>query len=122
MSKFVDAAELSRRLGVTVATVHAWHRRGWIPCLGLEDGLFCSTPRKWKRRCGSGLNAMGWKMIDNTPDKLLLSAREAAKALSVCERTLWSMTQPRGPIPPVRIGNRCLYSTEALRQWIIARR
>jgi hypothetical protein len=58
-------------------------------------------------------------MIDNAPEKLLLSAREAAKALSVCERTLWSMTMPRGPIPLVRIGNRCLYSTEALRQWIM---
>ena len=33
MEKFVDAAELARRLGVTIATIHSWHRRGWIPCL-----------------------------------------------------------------------------------------
>jgi predicted site-specific integrase-resolvase len=33
MEKFVDAAELAHRLRVTVATVHTWHRRGWIPCL-----------------------------------------------------------------------------------------
>ena len=33
MEKFVDAVQLAQRLGVTVATVHAWHRRGWIPCL-----------------------------------------------------------------------------------------
>ena len=33
MEKFVDAAELARQLGVTTATIHTWHRRGWIPCL-----------------------------------------------------------------------------------------
>jgi excisionase family DNA binding protein len=49
--------------------------------------------------------------------KLLLSVREAAKALAVCERTLWGMTQ-RGEIPCVRIGARKLYSVEMLRQWI----
>jgi DNA-binding transcriptional MerR regulator len=33
MNKLVDAAELARLLGVTTATIHAWHRRNWIPCL-----------------------------------------------------------------------------------------
>lgn len=33
MSEISTAAELANRYHVTVATVHAWHRRGWIPCL-----------------------------------------------------------------------------------------
>lgn len=33
MSELLDARELAKRLRVTVATIHAWHRRGWIPCL-----------------------------------------------------------------------------------------
>jgi excisionase family DNA binding protein len=59
-------------------------------------------------------------MPTSTPEKLLLSAREAAKALSVSERTLWSMTAPRGPIPAVKIGTRVLYSVTALQKWIDA--
>jgi predicted site-specific integrase-resolvase len=33
MSQIVDARDLGARLGVTPATVLAWARRGWIPCL-----------------------------------------------------------------------------------------
>jgi len=33
MNELVDAKNLARRLNVTVATIHSWHRRGWIPCL-----------------------------------------------------------------------------------------
>jgi predicted DNA-binding transcriptional regulator AlpA len=49
---------------------------------------------------------------------LLLSAREAARVLSISERTLWGLSSPRGPIPRVRLGGRVLYSPEALRKWI----
>ena len=33
MSELLNATELAERLKVTPATIHAWHRRGWIPCL-----------------------------------------------------------------------------------------
>ena len=50
--------------------------------------------------------------------KLLLSAREAAAALSICEKSLWNYSQPRGPIPSVKIGTRILYSPGDLQSWI----
>ncbi len=53
------------------------------------------------------------------PPKLLLTAREAAKALAISEKTLWSLTTPRGPIPCVRVGERSIrYSVAALEKWI----
>lgn len=39
-----------------------------------------------------------------------LSRREAAAMLSVSPRTLYEQTSPRGPIHPVRMGRRVLYS------------
>ena len=59
---------------------------------------------------------------DTTPVKLLLAAREAAEALSVCEKTLWSMTEPRGDLPCVRIGRRVLYDQRDLLAWIDRRK
>jgi predicted DNA-binding transcriptional regulator AlpA len=50
--------------------------------------------------------------------KLLLTAREAAAVLSVSERTLWSLTWPRGPIHPVRLGRAVRYSADGLRAWV----
>ena len=49
---------------------------------------------------------------------LLLTGREAATALSVSERTLWSLTSPRGPIPCLRLGRSVRYSLADLRAWI----
>jgi excisionase family DNA binding protein len=53
------------------------------------------------------------------PPTLLLTAREAAKALAISEKTLWSLTTPRGPIPAIRVGERSIrYSVAALEKWI----
>lgn len=52
------------------------------------------------------------------PPKLLLSAREAAGGLAICEKTLWTHTEPRGTIPCVRIGARVLYDPRDLAAWI----
>ncbi len=50
--------------------------------------------------------------------RLLLKPRQAAPVLEISERQLWAQTQPRGPIPCVRIGNCVRYSPEALQQYI----
>lgn len=55
------------------------------------------------------------------PEKLLWSAREAAKALNISERTLYSRTQD-GTISCVRLGGRRLYDPRALRDWIDGQR
>lgn len=62
--------------------------------------------------------------MSNTPmtPKLLLTAREAASTFSVCEKTLWSITEPRGDLPAVRIGRRVLYDPTDLRRWIDAQK
>jgi predicted DNA-binding transcriptional regulator AlpA len=58
-------------------------------------------------------------MTSNLPTtKLLLPAPEAADLLSICEKTLWSITAPRGDLACVRIGRRVLYSVDDLRRWI----
>ena len=49
---------------------------------------------------------------------LLLKPREAAKVLSISERKLWSLTQPRGPIPAVRHNRWVAYHLVDLESWI----
>ena len=60
--------------------------------------------------------------LNTAPEKLLLSAREAAKSLGICEKTLWNFTVPRGPISCVKIGSRVLYSPRDLQKWIDSQR
>jgi excisionase family DNA binding protein len=55
------------------------------------------------------------------PPTLLLTVRDAAKALAISEKTLWTLTEPRGTIPAIRVGERSLrYSVRALEEWIAA--
>ena len=57
--------------------------------------------------------------MENTFDgKLLLGVDESAAALSICTKSLWNFTQPRGTIPSIKIGTRVLYSPSDLQAWI----
>ena len=51
------------------------------------------------------------------PETLLLTGREAARMLAICERTLYTLTKA-GAIPAVRIGRAMRYSVEDLRAWV----
>jgi hypothetical protein len=58
----------------------------------------------------------------NTPiTPLALRPRDAAVALGISERLLWTLTAPRGPIPCKRRGGRggvVLYRPEDLDAWL----
>ena len=55
--------------------------------------------------------------ITSEPLRLLWTSREAAQALSISERTLWSLTHD-GKIPCVRIGRAVRYDLADIRSWI----
>jgi excisionase family DNA binding protein len=48
---------------------------------------------------------------------LLWNRQQAARALGISERSLFSATKS-GTIPFVRIGSRVLYSVDALKKWV----
>jgi excisionase family DNA binding protein len=48
---------------------------------------------------------------------LLLTPRQAAKALNICEKSLYNHTKA-GTIPVVRIGRAVRYSPDDLRAWV----
>ncbi len=52
---------------------------------------------------------------------MLLTPREAARALSVCEKTLFTLSK-RGEIPAVRIGRSVRYDPTDLARWIDSRK
>jgi len=52
-----------------------------------------------------------------TPSPKLLTPRDAAKALAVCEKTLFNMTKA-GEIPAVKIGRAVRYSVADLARWV----
>lgn len=55
--------------------------------------------------------------IKESVERLLLPPREAARALAISERTLWTFTQA-GEIPAIRIGRSVRYDPADLKAWI----
>jgi hypothetical protein len=53
-----------------------------------------------------------------TPAPLAIRAMEAARLLSISERTLFALSQPRGPIPCIRLNRSVRYSVDALRRYV----
>ena len=52
-------------------------------------------------------------------ERLLLSPREAAYRLGgISLRHLWNLTQPRGPLPVVKLGRRTFYRPQDLEAFI----
>ncbi|MBX3404146.1 MAG: helix-turn-helix domain-containing protein [Phycisphaeraceae bacterium] len=49
---------------------------------------------------------------------LAMRPKDAAKALGIGQRKLWELSQPRGPIPCVRIGCCVLYPYALLQAWL----
>ncbi len=62
------------------------------------------------------MDATMMKQVETFP-VLLLNGRQAAKALSISERTLATYTKS-GLLPVVRIGHSVRYSPDDLREWI----
>lgn len=56
----------------------------------------------------------------STVPRLSLRAREAAEALGISERLLWSLTN-QGVVPHVRLGRAVLYPVDLLRDWLAER-
>ncbi len=54
-------------------------------------------------------------------NRLAVRPKEAAKLLGISQRTLWSLSSPRGPIPCARIGRVTLYPVDRLRRWLLER-
>lgn len=60
-------------------------------------------------------------MPNNFPlDRLSLRPREAAKAIGISERSLWTLTKAN-EVPHTRLGKSVLYPVDALRKWLEAR-
>jgi len=54
---------------------------------------------------------------EQTIEPMLLTPRQAARALNISERTLWQRTKD-GVIPAIKLGHLVRYSPDDLRHWI----
>jgi excisionase family DNA binding protein len=52
-----------------------------------------------------------------TPDRIAVGAKQAAKLLSISERSLWQLTKDK-KIPATRVGRKWIYSVNELRRFV----
>lgn len=64
---------------------------------------------------------MDGKPIQERMTAPLLTTKEAAMILRVSERTLWTLTSPRGSIRAVRIGRLVRYAPQVIEEYIQGR-
>lgn len=64
---------------------------------------------------------MDGKPIQERMPVPLLTTKEAAMILRVSERSLWTLTSPRGPIRAVRMGRSVRYSPQVIEDYIQGR-
>ncbi len=60
---------------------------------------------------------MAHQSTEVTVEPMLLTPRQAARALNISERTLWQRTKD-GVIPSVKLGHLVRYCPDDLRNWI----
>ncbi len=53
---------------------------------------------------------------------LALCPRDAARALSISEKSLWNLTKPRGPLPAAKIGRLVRYDLRDLLAFLDAQK
>lgn len=51
----------------------------------------------------------------------LVNIRAVAEQASMCEKSIWNATAPRGDLPCVKIGSRTLYRPADVEAWIESR-
>lgn len=54
-------------------------------------------------------------------DTKLMNVRQVADQTGLCEKSVWNATAPRGTLPCVKLGARCLYRPEDVSAWIASR-
>ena len=110
MNVILTASELAKRLNVTTATIHAWHRQDKIPCLraGRRPVLFDygdvieamreGGKQKHDNVVSPRRSKLAWLPSLLMPPGALMSSKEAAKALEITPRELRALEQPDGPL------------------------
>ena len=78
--------------------------------------VFMEAPERQQHKPSSSIQSVLDASSRLVGDRLAIPLRDAAKLLAISEKTLWSMTAPRGPIPAIRVGPRSVrYLVEDLR-------